>query len=702
MALINKLRNKMGTVIVVAVGFAIISFVLADLLGPNSSLFGGQDNSVGEIAGQTVMAPEYQSTIDILSEKFAMRNGRRPTEVESNTIRQQAWEKLIADIAFSEQFRELGIKVTEEEEVDMVQGKNIHPDLVSAFTNPETGEFEKSSIIQFLSNINSMPVQNQAMWYSMEEDIVTGRRRVKYDNLLVMSSYATLEESKRLYEEQTTVAEVRYLYVPYYAIGDSAVSVSDSELQAYLKENASEYQVEESRSMKYVTFPVTPSAADSADFQQELAEIKQEFSNITDDSIYAQANTEFGNPYQLYTVDALPAILQADYENLSAGLVYGPFVENNYYNLYKISEEAEDTVYAAKASHILFKADDETDAAKARAKSEAQSVLNQIKNGADFVQMAKDHGTDGTAPRGGDLGWFRSGAMVAPFQEAVFSASEPGLLPNLVETDFGYHIIEVTAAKTNKAFKVATISRLLIPSDNTRDEAFRKADFFAGTSGNMQEFENNAQAENLLIQEAPNVDKNARRFGALANARSVVSRLYREASVGKVSGVYEVDDNYVVAVMTGESDEGIAPLSEVRNEVSVKVKNQKKADLIIQELKNAGDNIDAMASAYGDDANIYTSSDLKLNSNSLPNVGFAPEAVGRAFALENGEVTEPFASENGVLVVEMLSMTPAPQIADYSMYKQQLTQQYENSVGFNIANAVKEYADIDDRRYKFF
>ena len=692
----------MGTVIVGAVGFAIVSFVLADLLGPNSTLLGGQDQSVGEIAGQTVMAQEYQGAIDIMSDKFSIRNGRRPSDVENTTIREQAWEKLIADIAFSVQFRELGVEVTEEEEIDMVQGKNIHPDLVSAFTNPETGEFDKTSIVQFLSNLSNMPVQNQAMWYSMEEDILSSRRRIKYDNLLVKSSYATLEESKRLYEEQTAVAEVKYLYVPFYAVSDSLVSVTDGELQNYLQEHSAEYQVEESRSMKYVTFPIQPSAVDSTEFQQELEDIKVEFGSITDDSIYAEANTEFGVGFAPYTVDALPQILQMDYENLMVGSVYGPFVENNYYNLYKISDEVEDTVYAARASHILFKGSDESDEAKADARREAQSVLQQIKNGTDFAEMARQHGTDGTATRGGDLGWFREGAMVAPFQEAVFSATRTGLLPNLVETDFGYHIIDVTGVKTNRTLKIATISRLLIPSDQTRDEAFRKADFFAGTSGNLQEFESNAQNDNLLIQEAPNVDKNARRFGTLGNARSVVSWLFRTASVGRVSEVYEVDDNYVVAVMTGESEKGTTALEDVRSEITVKVKNQKKADIIIEKLQSSEGELEDIASAYGTDANVYTSSDLKLNSNSLANVGFAPEAIGVAFALESGQRSQPVDTDNGVLILEMVSITPAPQIADYSLYKQQLTQQYENGVGFNIANAVKEYADIEDRRYKFF
>ncbi len=603
----------MGTAIVVAVGFAIISFVLADLLGPSSALFGGRNNSVGEIAGQTIMAPEYQGTIEVLSDKFAMRNGRRPSDVESNTLREQAWEKLISDIAFTEQFRSLGIVVTDEEEVDMVQGKNIHPDLVAAFTNPETGEFDKISIVQFLSNLSNLPVQNQAMWYSMEEDIIAGRRRIKYDNLLVKSSYASLEESKRLYEEQTTVAELKYLYVPYYAVSDSMVTVTDSELRSYLDDHASEFEVEESRSMKYVTFPILPSGTDSADFQQELINLREEFSTITDDSIYARANTEFGTGFDQFSVDALPQILQEEYSYLAPGSIYGPFTGNGYYNLYKISEEVEDTIYAARARHILFKGTDDSKESKTETRTQALEVLRQIKNGADFAEMAQQYGTDGTSTRGGDLGWFRTGAMVAPFQEAVFSATTPGLLIDLVETDFGYHIIDVTNMKTKKAFKIATISRLLVPSDNTRDEAFRKADFFAGTSENLREFDENAQKDNILIQEAPNIDKNARRFGTLGNARSVISWLYRDAKIGKVSGVYEVEESYVVAVMTGFSEKGTASIDDIRNELTVKVKDQKKVQIIIEKLKNAEGDLDAKAAVYGTDASIYNTSDLKLN-----------------------------------------------------------------------------------------
>jgi len=692
----------MGTLLVVVIGLAILSFVLADILGPGSSLFGGQDNSVGEIAGVTINLQEYQTAVDVMTEKFALRNGRRPSDAEQNNIREQAWEKLISDIAFSEQFNELGIQVTKDEEFDIVQGQNIHPDLVAAFTDPQTGTFDPSAISNFLVNLNQFPPQTQQAWYSLEEDIISGRRRVKYDNLLIKSSFATLEESKRAYQHQTEVAELRYLYVPYYAVADSAVTVSDSELSTYISEHSAEYQTEESRSLKYVSFPVQISAEDSAAFQEEMRAMKDEFAQRSDDSLYATARTDVGAGFVKYAIDRLPLVLQSDYENLQQGSIYGPFIENGYHSLYKISEVTEDTIYAARAKHILFKWEDNSIEAKEEAKSNAQDVLRELRNGADFAEKALQHGTDGTASQGGDLGWFSSGAMVPAFEQAVFDATQPGLLSDVVETDFGYHIISVTDVKNNTAFKIATVNRLMTPSQKSRDIAYRQADIFRGNSEDLTSFEANATEAAINIYDAADVDKNARRFGSLGNARNIVSWLYRDADVGSVSDVYEIDDNYVIAVMTAEKKEGTASLEDVRNEVSLKVKNQKKAQVIIDRLNGASGDLDQKATEFGSDASVFNTSDLKFSSNSLPNVGFAPEAVGRAFALEAGETTGPLSSENGVLIIEMIGKSPAPEIADYAQYAQQLKQQAENRTSFNIANAIKEFSDIDDRRYKFF
>ena len=103
------------------------------------------------------------------------------------------------------------------------------------------------------------------------------------------------------------------------------------------------------------------------------------------------------------------------------------------------------------ASHILIRADENADAAtKAKAKAEADGILKQLKAGAKFADLAKKSSQDpGSAPNGGDLGFFPRGQMVAPFDQAAF-ALKPGQMSGVVATPFGYHIILLHETKPGR------------------------------------------------------------------------------------------------------------------------------------------------------------------------------------------------------------------------------------------------------------
>ena len=434
-----------------------------------------------------------------------------------------------------------------------------------------------------------------------------------------------------------------------------------------------------------------------------MADLKEEFQQAKDDSIFAKINSDGNIFFNRFTVGQLPELLKLDVEGLVEEQVRGPFYERGRYMLYKISEVLEDTVDAAKARHILFKGEDDSDEEKAKARKEAEKVLREIRNGADFAEKAREFGKDGTATRGGDLGWGTEGSTWVPkFEEAVFSRTQAGLINKVIETEFGYHIIEVTSPKTNMAFKVATIEREMYASEETRERVYRKADQFAFSSGNYDEFSANAQNDTLTISSAERIDKNARNINNLSGAREIVRWMYNDASVGEVSKIFELDESYVVAVLTGKVEKGTAELQNVRNEVSIKVKNLQKADQIINTLNGLSGSLDEIAEGYGSDANVYTSSDLKFNSNSLPSIGFSPKAVGKAFSLNPGERSAPFATDNGVVMMELVNMTGAPEIADYTTYKNQKIQTEQSRVSINVLEAVKKFADIEDNRYKFY
>ncbi len=702
MALINKIRERSGLAIglvAVAMGFFIVG---TDILGPNSTILGKNKTDVGEIAGETIERDRYQDQIDQIKYNYTVNYGRNPSENEMYSIRQQAWDYLIVKIAFQEQYEKLGIQVTDDEQWDMVQGNNVAFEIKQAFTDPATGEFQRDRVISYLQQVNQMPPEQQASWYMFEQNLKPSRLRIKYDNLLVKTTYATDVEAKKQYQQETAVAEIKYLYVPYYSVSDSSISIDDNDLKQYLREHQAEYTVEESRNFSYVSIPIVPSADDSTFFQQEMDKLKEDFKTAPDDSIFARNNSDGEIYFSRNTVDQLPRMLQLNYSNLSEGDVRGPYFVDGNYVIYKVSDIQEDTVGAVKASHILIKWTDESDAAKATARSKAQGILSQLRSGADFEELARENSEDGTAQSGGDLGWFSKGKMVKPFEEAAFGASRPGLINRLVETQFGFHIIKVTETLNNNSFHIASVEREITPSEATRNAAFRRADFLASTSGNYNEFVANAENDSLQVYNAEEIGKNDRRFNDVGNARRVIQWAYNTESVGEVSEVLELENEYIIASLTKITEEGPASLEDVRSQIEPKVKNQKSAEVIIDKLSGMSGTLDEIREQYGTDASVYTSSDLKFSTNSLPGVGFAPLAVGTAFALESGERSEPVKEENGIVVIEMINFTEAPEIADYSTYKNQIEQRVSGRISYNASEAIKEKADIVDLRYRFF
>ncbi|MFM9838286.1 MAG: peptidylprolyl isomerase [Cyclobacteriaceae bacterium] len=714
MALIGTLRDKMTKWVVGFITVAILAFILNDLFGNGpKSVFGGSDDEVGEIAGTSISREQYQAFVQERENNYIMSMGRQPGEKERPTLQSQAWELLVVEHAIKPQFEKTGVKVTADEVWDMVQGKNVDENVKQSFQD-SAGNFDRKRVVQYINNFNSpAPVGNQQMlaqwqegkyrWSMFQKDLGLGRERIKYENLLIKTNYVTEAESERDYHTQNDVAEVRYLYVPFFAISDSLVKPTDSQLRDYFNKNKEKYKAKETRNLSYVTFPVMPSSTDSLTLKEEATKIASDFRTVADDSVFAASNTEGSTPYSKYTIATLPTLLSNDPSSIKAGNLIGPFLEGGNYKIVKVVKVGTDTIFNAKANHILIKWENETAEAKKVAKEKATKILKDIKGGASFSDRAREFSADkSNSDRGGELAWFPSGQMVKPFQNAVFNAKKTGLLGDLVETQFGYHIIDVTNLKDNTSYTVATIELTITPSDETQNAAFLKAQTFGANLSGVDAFKEKAKKENLIVQEANDLGTAERRIGNLGDARQMVTWLYRDGKIGKVSDVFDLEDDYVVGVMTGETEEGYKAFDKVKEEITPIVKNQLKGEKIIEKLNAQKGTLDEIAKVFGTDASVNSSSDLKLNSNSLPSVGLDAKAVGIAFSLENGKRSKAFAGENGVLIIEAQNKTLAPAVGDYTMFKNQLLQGLNGKSGYGIVQAIKEVSKIEDKRYKFF
>jgi len=100
-----------------------------------------------------------------------------------------------------------------------------------------------------------------------------------------------------------------------------------------------------------------------------------------------------------------------------------------------------------RASHILIKVDPKADVAqKAAARRQLEQIQQKLAAGEDFASLARQYSQGPSSSRGGDLGFFRRGQMVKPFEDAAF-ALKPGEVSGIVETPFGYHLIKVLEKK---------------------------------------------------------------------------------------------------------------------------------------------------------------------------------------------------------------------------------------------------------------
>ncbi|WP_018476413.1 peptidylprolyl isomerase [Pontibacter roseus] len=703
MALINKIREKSGWAIgAIAIGLGIF-VVGGDLLGPNSRLLGNDAATVGEIAGEKIDFQRFDQVFQQIKANYEGQIGRAATESELAMIREQAWNQLIFQIALQKEYDRLGIEVTEEELADMVQGNNIHPSVQQAFTNPQTGQFDRAQVLQYLQNLDQMGPEARPMWVNFEQSILSDRIQSKFSNLLSKSVYVTTAEAKNHFEAQNTTASLKVLYVPYFSIADSAVKVTDAQLKDYYERNKDLYKVEEGRSVEFVTIPVAASTEDRDYVQNEITTLTEQFKATTNDSAFVNTNSDVPYDNAYLHAGELPEQLRSNLP-LEQGKVYGPFTQDETYTIYKVVDVRDGSANTVRASHILIKPENDSPEAKAAALAKAKDVLAQIQKGADFAAMAAQHGTDGTASVGGDLGYFTEGRMVPAFEKAVFGATAEGLLPAPVETEYGYHIIKVTAPKSKRTYKLATVQRSIEASETTRDLAYSVADELAGTSENLEDFRANvAKNESLVKEEASNIGKNNILVGNLNDARELVRWTYaKDTKVGDVSPVFEINDQYVVAVLTGKREKGYAKVEDVKEELTAAVRNEVKAKQIIEKLQGGKGSLDEIAANYGPDAMVRTADDVNFASGAIPGLGLEPVAIGKAFGLKQGGRTAPFEGQGGVVMVELVQKTPAPEAQDLSGVKAQLVNTRASRIETNAFEAIKEKADIKDNRVRFF
>jgi peptidyl-prolyl cis-trans isomerase D len=700
MATLESIRNRAGVLVAVVIGLALFAFILGDILGSGPSLFTNSQFEIAEIAGRSVSYQNFQQKVDEITEIHLLNTGQSALDSETHErIREQAWQQLQRQIILEQEYERLGIDVSPEELFDMVQGANVHPYIRQLFTDPSTGIFNQSAVLQFLRSMGQDPSgQQRAYWMYVENEIVQERKQAKYNNLISKGLYVTPLQAQQAWEENNKSVDFNFIVQRFNTVHDSLVSITPAEIRRYYRQNRNDFRQTASRDIEYVTFDITPSEQDDLLAREWIEQMEDEFREVEEVRQFLSLNSDTPWNPRNFRKNELPESIADFMFEAQPGDIYGPYFENNSYRLSRLVaiNSVPDSV---RARHILLQPASEMDYQRAR--EQADSLLNVLRRGGDFQTMALQYSDDtGSRFDGGNLGWFEEGMMVPEFNDAVFAARRGDYF--IVETQFGFHIVQVTErAREVKKVQVATLSREVTPSSRTYQRIYSRASQFAGQNNTYEKFTQAAAEDGVPLRMANNILINDQRLPGLNSGREVIRWAF-EARENSISPIFEVEDKFIIAALTNVRTDGYQQLDEVRNEIESILVRKRKGEIIasrMQESLQAHDDIYSLAGSLN--TNVEQASNILFSSLSVPGAGIEPGLIATAQIIEENSISHPVIGENGVYVLEVTAVR-IPEEKDLEMEKIRIANSKRARVDFEAFEALRDEANIKDNRYKFF
>jgi peptidylprolyl isomerase/peptidyl-prolyl cis-trans isomerase D len=601
------------------------------------------------------------------------------------------WDNKVQELVLEEEFETLGIQVGRDQIINkLAETLAGNPN----FSNDE-GFFDEEVMTEYLANLKATQPQQYEQWQQYEKSIANQVRRDIYLNLIKAGVGATQLEAKQNYKLDSDNVSFQVVRIPFDKAGE--VQVSDSDINAYIKDHPDKFEQESQRDIQYVLFEDNASKADEDSAEQSLRELIEEFKATENPESFINGNSDEPFSAAFKFENQLPSARKNDYLALDIGEVYGPYKDNNAWKATKLVE-TQKMPDSAKATHILISNRGEKALeSPEESKKLADSLFKIVKaNPSKLAELAKEFSGDpGSAEKGGDLGWNPYGRFVPSFNEAVFN-NEPGYI-GLVESQFGFHIVKVEEHSSESTmYKFADLVANIKPSEETLNSVYRDAgNFFL--EANDGEFTEVAKSKDYDVKPVLGIKPLDENIPGLGAQRSIVNWAFsEETSVGDIKQ-FDIDKGYVVVQLNNKTKKGLQTAQQASAVVTPILEKEKKAEKIMAQINS--EDLSAIASQF--EVTVQNASAVNMASPLIPGAGQEPKVVGAAFALENGDVSQPIVGQKGVYVIKLTSRVEAPELPSYknaALKETQARMQKLQNPNNTVIKALKEAKEIEDNR----
>lgn len=693
MAALEKIRSKFGLAVSILIALALLSFIIdpGTLQTAINSMSTKYD--VGKIDGKRISYTDFQENV----EKFTSINeiisgSSSQNEQTQKNIRNAAWQDMMDKYLFIKNAKAAGIKVGEDEMLSLVSSSNPSAILVQ---NPifmdESGNYSEEVLRQFLSMVESDQTgRYRQYWDYLQNTIYTQQFYQKYGALFNASNYTNALQMSHAMASGNTTADVDFCveYFPMYH--DSSVVVTNDEVRRYYKAHKEFFkQQKDSRDMEYVVFEVVPSSDDINNTSLAMSNLYDEFVSTDNMKSFLAKNSDSPLSNYWYKSGELRTINEEIDAQIFGGKDFTQVVKSGddfFAARTMATKMLPDSVYV---KHILLQG--------ANAATKADSLVNVLKKGENFSNLASMYSLDtGSAADGelGSIGWMTQTYMI-PGMDSVIEAKVG--TPFVLKTTYGTHVVLVT--KTSKPIlkkQVAVFKKSALASKETYNKYYAQASRFAAiTNGSYDGYKRavdslKVYSHNLTITEATSS------FGSIDQAKTVTRWVF-DNKIGKASSILTVNTNYFfIAAVKGEHKAGYVPVEEATGVISNRLYTQKLQQRTMADVKEkikGAKSMEEVSERLG--VEVEHSEAVSLASNTLD-----PAMLGAAVTINDGVVFGPVKGAMGVYVFQTSNRQLGSfYTEDDARLREQQKTQY---MGQFILSVMAENAGVEDNRERFY
>jgi peptidyl-prolyl cis-trans isomerase D len=712
MGVISKIRKRSG-LLLIAIGGAMVLFVMSDLF------FKNKRRSVPPLAtifNQKITYSEFATKYEETKEQYKLQYGEdfSFSGAEDFQIKNSVFDQLLRKTIVQAEYEKTGLKLTDAEVNEYITGVLTHPIVKQLFTNPQTGEFNRNAVYNFINQLDQMPEKQRNLWLMYEKMIYDELFTNKYINLVLKSYYYPKRFAEKEAKNLAQKSKVVYLALSYASIKDSTIAFTDEDLKKYYEENKYMYTNEDEMvDIDYLIFDVKPSVVDINSVKTRVDTTFKAFMETPADKlptfIAQHSDMDFIWDSTYKAKQDLPLQLDTLYK-AKPGAYIAPYMENYVYYMHKLVDK-KDIPDSLKAAHILVSykgaasAQEKITRTKEQAKSRADSILNLVKgkDSATFAKVAKELSDDPSAQQNnGFLGWFKEGGMVAEFNNACLT-HKPGEYV-VVESPYGFHVIKVLGkSKPSTKVKIATIKISVPISKQTNDSIYNVASSFTAQIKSYEDFEKLVNEKGFNKRVAEKVRKIDYTIPGIEDGREIVRWAFnKETKPRETVNLWNLTENkIVVAIVKNRYEVGPAPLEQIKDIIRPLAIKEKKAEKLMEEMKDKMQGCKSIQDVAGKLKEIPDTFDINFYTYSLRGYGPESKLIGRMYASPKGKLFGPVKGEAGVYAYEVVDIIK-PDTVKYQDVLQQKFYNYQSKVNGQLFKALQKLGKLKDNRIDYF